>query len=95
MKLEDLLQNLIDKVENRDNVVERRLDSIDKTLTSQHESLKHHIYRTDLLEKQLEHIEKDVEPIKIHVNRVDGVLKFLGIISLITGIALSFYKMFM
>jgi len=62
------------------------LASVDITLVKQEESLKHHIYRTGLAEKRLQHIEDGLEPIKAHVSRVDGGLKMLGILSLVLGI---------
>lgn len=69
--------------DNQYNKLESKIDKIvDKQtemaiiLSAQHESLKTHIKRTDLLEKAL-------EPIKKHVNMVSGGLKLLGIIAII------------
>jgi hypothetical protein len=59
--------------EKLDRVVDH-LGSIDTTLAAQHVSLKEHIRRSDLLEAQL-------EPIKVHVNMVSGVLKFIGLLA--------------
>lgn len=71
--------------EKLDRVVER-IGSIDVTLAEQHLSLRHHIKRTDLL-------EATVKPIKSHVDRVDGVVKFLGVVALVLGIAAAISKM--
>jgi hypothetical protein len=47
-----------------------RLGSIDTTLVEQHAVLKEHIRRTNLL-------EEEIKPIKAHVARVEGVVKFI------------------
>lgn len=51
--------------------LDERLDSVDKTLVRQHEQLKYHIQRTNLLEAKFEPVEK-------HVNMVHGALKLIG-----------------
>lgn len=55
-----------------------RLDKIDITLTKQEENLRLHMYRTDLAEKRLEHIEKDLRPVKEHVSLVKQASKILA-----------------
>lgn len=59
--------------------IETRLNSIDTTLASQHEILKEHIRRTELL-------EADVKPIQRHVSMVEGAIKFIGLLALLAGI---------
>lgn len=61
------------RIEDKIDKLNDRLSSIDNTLASQHESLKHHIKRTDLLEKA-------IEPVKTHVHMVQGGAKILGAI---------------
>lgn len=79
------------RMESKIDKLDSRLDSIDVTLAAQHEQLKIHIKRSDLLEQQ-------VEPIKAHVAMVSGAVKFLGLsaalIALGEGIikALQFLK---
>jgi endonuclease III len=55
-----------------------RLNSIDNTLAAQHETLKEHIRRTELL-------EKTIEPLKEQSSMVVGVFKFLGFLILAIG----------
>jgi hypothetical protein len=55
-----------------------KLSVIDTTLAAQHETLKEHIRRTELL-------ESDVAPIKRHVNMVEGIVKFITLIALLAG----------
>lgn len=107
MKIEDLLQQLIDKIEGHNSNIEdrieniekktdkldTRLDKIDVTLVGQAHDIQHHIYRTEISETRLKHIEDNMEPIKAHVNRLEGSLKFIGIISLVLTIIGSALKL--
>ena len=70
------------KIEDKIDKIQKKMASIDSTLAAQHESLKIHIKRTNLLEQKIEPIDK-------HVTMVNGVLKFLGVVSLIAGLILS------
>lgn len=66
------------RIEGKIDSISERLNSIDVTLVAQHESLKYHIRRTDLLEKA-------VEPINKHVNMVAGAMKLLAVILAVMG----------
>ncbi len=50
------------------------------TLARNTTSLEYHIKRTDNLEKKL-------EPVEQHVDQVRGAFKFIGLLSLVVGIA--------
>lgn len=67
------------RIENKIDKISDKIGSIDVTLAAQHESLKEHIRRTNLL-------EKDMTPIKTHVDMVHGVLKFFGFVSVMAVI---------
>lgn len=68
------------RIENKIDKMSDRIGSIDVTLASQHESLKEHIRRTELLEKV-------VEPIQKHVIILNGAMKLLVLIAtLFTGV---------
>lgn len=56
-----------------------KLHTIDITLAAQHESLKDHMRRTELL-------EKDLEPVKKHVFMVNGAIKLISIIGVLAAI---------
>lgn len=79
--MDDKLKRIEDKLDR----VRDKISDIDVTLAAQHESLKLHIKRTDLLEKKLEPVEK-------HVIMVNGVLKFIGLVSIIAAIAESIVR---
>jgi hypothetical protein len=73
--------------------IDEKLHIMDKTLVKQEENLKQHMYRTTLAEKRLEHIENDLKPVKKHIARVDGVLKFLGIAAIVISIVSGILKL--
>lgn len=61
------------RIEDKIDKLGSHLGSIDVTLAAQHESLRDHIRRTQLL-------EGTIEPLKKHVEQVSGALKFLGLV---------------
>jgi tetrahydromethanopterin S-methyltransferase subunit G len=74
--------------------LETRLDelkdlvhSIDKTLSRNTDALEMHMHRTDQLEKKL-------EPVEAHVARVNGAFILLSVVSILTGVVASLYKVF-
>ncbi len=69
----------LERMEVKLDDISDHLSSIDVTLGAQHVSLRDHIRRTALL-------EKEIIPIKRHVNMVDGALKLLGIMAVIATI---------
>ena len=75
--MKQLLEHAIQQL----NKLDDKLDNIDKTLVKQEVNLAEHMRRTDLLEKKLdkdmEILLNDLEPIEKHVERVKGVTKFL------------------
>ncbi len=67
------------KIEEKLDEVNSRLNNIDNTLTAQHEILKNHIKRTELLEVQ-------VDTLKSNSNQIIGAVKFVKIIGIVFGI---------
>lgn len=62
-----------------------------KILAKQEENLEIHIKRSDALEELIQLTKKElgaeIEPVKKHVIMVNGILKFVGGIGIIIGIA--------
>ena len=69
----------LERVENKIDVVVAHISDIKATLAVNTESLAYHIKRTDLLEKKL-------EPVEVHVQRVSGVFKFIGLLASVAAI---------
>lgn len=63
-----------------------RLDAIDKTLVKQEATLAEHIRRTENLERIIELMQDEAKPVQKHVIMVEGVLKFLGVVSIFLSI---------
>lgn len=73
-----------DRIESKIDKVIEHISAIDQTLAAQHESLKIHIKRTDLLEKQTEKLNE-------HRAKQEGALRLLAF----TGTALMLAKFVM
>lgn len=88
--MDDKFQRLDDKLDK----VNERLSDIDKNVAVYNEQLKLHIEGTVQNREQLSLLrlkfDSDLAPVKKHIAMVEGVLKFLGIISLLAGIAKTF-----
>lgn len=69
----------LDRIETKLDDTNEKLGSIDSTLAAQHISLKEHMRRTAMLEKEL-------KPIQKHVSMVQGALKLVSIIAMLAAI---------
>lgn len=63
----------LERIENKVDDLADHLSKIDVTLSAQHESLKHHIKRSDLL-------ESEVKPLKRKIYMAEGALKVIGVL---------------
>lgn len=75
----------LDKIEAKIDKIQDKIGSIDVTLAAQHESLKIHIKRTDLLEKKVENVERPLIMIR-------GALQLVGVLAMIAAIIEGFLK---
>lgn len=72
--------NKLTRIEDKIDKIEENVSSINITLAAQHESLKIHIKRTDLLEQKLERSDK-------YVTMAIGSIRFLGFLAAIATAA--------
>lgn len=91
------MKEILDRIEAKVDKLDDRLDLVDITLVKQEANLKEHMRRTHLLEGKVEHIEteiqKELEPVKKHVNQVKIVAKIIGIIiPAIATIIIAYWK---
>jgi hypothetical protein len=77
----------MERLESKLDKVVESISRIDVTLAKQAVQLEEHIRRTNLLETQL-------TSIRSHVNMVQGVGVFIGIIATLAAIAASLVKVF-
>jgi hypothetical protein len=59
----------------------------------QEENLKEHIRRTELAEENLAMLRSEVQPLKEHVIAINGVLRIIGVLSIIIGSAAGFFQL--
>lgn len=71
-----------------------RLLKIEKCLVKQEENLKEHMRRTEAAEKAVDRIVQTLKPVQTHVAHVEGVLKFIGLLSVISTVAMAIYQIF-
>lgn len=87
VRIEDKLDQVID-----------RLSEIEGHMGVYNEQLKHHIYRTDIAEQNLEQLEDRMGPMTDHVKMVNVVIKvaiaLAGTVGFIVGIikVVEFFK---
>ena len=72
----------LDKIDRKLEKIAERIDSIDKHLAVYNSQLRFHIKRTDLL-------EKDIEPLKAHLNKTQGILTFIGVAATIITVVVA------
>lgn len=94
-RLEQLLENVSQKVDEQHKEVDLRLDNIEKVMIAQEINLKNHMQRSDHLETIVNSLKKDeLQPIQRHIAMVEGVVKFIGVLSLLVGIIGGLVKLF-
>jgi chromosome segregation ATPase len=86
------MNSKLDKIDAKLDKIDERLGSIDVTLAKQEVNLKEHMRRTHLNEVSIAKIKDDIVPINKHINMLEGVLKFFGVISLLVGIVAAVVK---
>lgn len=79
-------ESKLDKIDNKIDKLQDKLASIDATLAAQHESLRIHIKRTDLLEMKM-------EPLERHVISMKSLGRLLVYLSLAATIVECLFKM--
>lgn len=82
----------IEKLEQKVDKILDKIASIDVTLVGQHMQLKEHLRRSQLNEENIELLREQFKPVEVHVSQVAGALKFLGIISILVGVAAGIIK---
>lgn len=88
--MEEQFKRLEDKLDK----VSDRLSDIDKNVAVYNQQLILHIEGTIQNREQLDlfrkKMEADLAPVKKHIAMLEGILKFLGIVSLVAGIVKVF-----
>ena len=73
----------------------RNLVNIEKVLVVQEQNLKTHIKRSDKLEELVGMIkEKDIKPLRRHVQMMEGGLKVIGFSGILVSIVVGIVRLF-
>jgi hypothetical protein len=83
----DKILKSLDRIES--DIVELKITS-----AKQEENLKEHIRRTEIAEENITLIREEIRPLKDHVIVVNGVLKVLGVVSIIITSVAGFLGIF-
>lgn len=86
---DEILNRLEIKLEKMDEKIDKldsRMDESNIIQTRHDENLKDHSRRSLAAEESIEFLKDELKPIKVHVNRVQGGLQFLGILGTIATI---------
>lgn len=87
-------KDFLNKMYERQEKMSEDINEIKVILGKQEEHLKQHILRTELAEENIALLREQIQPIEKHVQMVSGVLKFLGLISVLVGIVLGIKGIF-
>jgi len=72
----------LEKIDRKLEKIDERIDNIDKHLAVYNSQLRFHIKRTDML-------EEDMKPLKIHLNKTQGILTFIGVIATVITVVVT------
>ena len=74
----------MNKIEEKLDRIDRRIDSIDKHLAVYNTQLKFHIKRTDML-------EEEIKPLKAGVIKAQGAMMFVGVLATVISIGVALW----
>lgn len=81
----DLLHEDVKELKEKVSGIESSINSIDKTLAINTESLKEHMRRSDLNEEAIELLRREMKPIEEHVTKVNFITKIISFLLPISG----------
>jgi len=85
-------KEFLERVYDRQHEMAKDINDIKIVLAKQEENLRHHIYRTDLAEQNIELLRKQLEPVESHVKILQGLLKIFGGLAILAGLTVSVLK---
>ena len=77
----------MNKIEEKLDRIDRRIDSIDKHLAVYNTQLKFHIKRTDML-------EEEIKPLKSGLIKAQGAMMFVGVLATVISIGVALWGVF-
>ena len=83
-----------DKIDKRLDRIAGILREMEKTLIKQAYQLEEHMRRTEINETAIDKLFTSLVPIQVHVNRLDGIIRFVGFVSLLVGLGVGVFSLF-
>jgi hypothetical protein len=83
----DDLKFILESLNNKVESIDSRLDRVDITLAKQSVVLAEHVKRSNAIEAKLVPVEK-------HVQKIEGVIQALGVVSLLVAVVSGILKIF-
>ncbi len=77
----------MNKIEEKLDRIDRRIDNIDKHLAVYNTQLKFHIKRTDML-------EEEIKPLKSGLIKAQGAMMFVGVLATVISIGVALWGVF-
>jgi len=81
------MEETVNKLENKLDLLDARLDKITIILAKQEQNLKLHMRRSELNEEAVKILKDEVKPIQEHVLKINFLMKIFGVIGGILGAA--------
>lgn len=96
MSKDDQVLRFLEKLDNKIDRLDSRLDAVEKIQIKQEGNLGEHMRRTAQNEEGLDllrtEMKSEIKPLKTHVDYMNGALKFLGIIATLVAVAAGVVK---
>lgn len=87
--MDDQTKRLEDKID----IIVTNVSEIQKHMAVYNSELTRHIEGTIQNRDAIKDLNKEIQPLKTHVDRVDGALRLLGIISIVVGIVFTISRL--
>lgn len=91
-RLDSSISTTNDRIEKLSEKTDTHLDDINKTMIKNTALLEEHMRRTELAEENLKILRGEVEPIKTHVAAIRILVKVVGVLGTVVGIAVGIAK---
>lgn len=92
--VEEMIVNEIKMIGQRQEKLHDKVNVLKNGQVRIDENLKEHMRRTEMAEKAIDTLKKALGPIAIHVNHMEGALKFIGLLSVVSTVALAIWQIF-
>lgn len=79
------MEETVNKLENKLDLLDTRLDKITIILVKQEQNLKLHMKRSELNEEAVRILKEEVKPIQEHVLKINFLMKIFAVVGSILG----------